>query len=104
MMISVQINETTPIVMVETSGVRCLGWTRPNAFGIAPKRAIERVVLAVGRMVACVDAEAEGSTRLMSSLSHGVPKTSPPNALSTSSPWCLRKIVPEKDWADADTA
>src|SRR5579863_2335143 len=57
-----QIVEITPNTMVETSGVLCLGWTCPKTFGIAPQRAIERVVRAVGRIVVCVDAEEEVST------------------------------------------
>ena len=39
-------------------------------------RAIESVVRAVGRIVVCVDADADVSTAMISSLSHGEPKTS----------------------------
>ena len=47
---------------------------RPKAFGIDPKRAIDRVVRAVGRMVVWVDAEAEVSTAMIRSLSSGEPE------------------------------
>src|SRR5947199_9644926 len=72
---SVQTSETAPIASVETLGVRWLGWIRPNAFGIAPKRAMDNVVRAVGRIVVCVDAEAEVRTVMMRSLSSGDPNT-----------------------------
>ena len=62
--------------MVETSGVRKRGWIRPKLFGIDPKRAIERVVRAVGRIVVWVEAEAEVSTAMIRILSSGEPKTS----------------------------
>ena len=39
---------------------------------------------AVGRIVVCVEAEAEVSTAMISSLSHGEPKTLVPSTLSTS--------------------
>ena len=45
------------------------GWTRPNAWGIASQRAIDSVVRAVGRIVVWVDADAEVSTQMISSLS-----------------------------------
>ncbi len=94
MMTSVQISDTAPITIVETSGVRYRGWIRPKILGIEPKRAIDSVVLAVGRMVVCVDAEAEVSTAMIRILSSGDPRTGPPRALSTSSPWCFRNVVP----------
>ena len=69
---------------VETLGVRYLGWMRPKTAGIAFQRAIESVVRAVGRIVVWVDADADVSTAMISSLSHGEPKTLVPSTLSTS--------------------
>src|SRR5919204_984346 len=77
--------ETAPIEIVDTVGVLNLGLTVPNVLGIAPQRAIDRVVRAVGRIVVCVDAAAEVSTAMISSLSSGEPKTCEPRTLSTSS-------------------
>jgi hypothetical protein len=57
----------------------------PNALGSAPQRAIDRLVRAVGRIVVCVEAAAELSTAMISSLSSGEPKTWLPRTLSTSS-------------------
>src|SRR5690349_12948965 len=100
---TVQIRDTAPIASVETSGVRWRALTCPTAFGIAPNRAIERVVLAVGRIVVCVEADAEVSTAMISSLSHGDPKTLPPRALRTSVLLLLRKAVPAYATAAAET-
>ncbi len=57
---------------------------RPKADGIAFQLAIDRVVRAVGRIVVWVDAEAEVSTAMISSLSSGEPNTAFPSAFSTS--------------------
>src|SRR2546430_5201070 len=94
MMISVQTSEAAPIATVETLGVRWRGWILPNAFGMAFQWAIDRVVRAVGRIVVCVDAEAEVRTAMISSLSNGDGNTSPPSALRTSSELLTRNPVP----------
>ena len=62
--------------IVETCGVRKRGWTRPRLSGIAPARAIDSDVRAVGRIVVCVDAAAEVSTAMITILSR-LPSTSP---------------------------
>src|SRR3954453_9593285 len=103
MRINVQISETTPIAIVETSGVRKRGWMRPKAFGIEPNRAIDRVVRAVGRIVVWVDAEAEVSTAMIRILSRGEPKTCPPRALRTSSALWVLKPGPAKATAAVPT-
>jgi hypothetical protein len=64
----------------------------PKALGIDPKRAIERVVRAVGRIVVWVDAEAEVSTVMIRSLSRGEPKTLPPRAPRTSLWWWVWSV------------
>ena len=53
--------------------------------GIALARAIDSDVRAVGRIVVCVEAAAEVSTAMISSLSSGEPSTSLPSTLKTSS-------------------
>ena len=58
---------------------------RPSDSGIAPARAIDSDVRAVGRIVVCVDAAAEVSTAMISSLSSGEPRTAVPSALKMSS-------------------
>src|SRR6478672_13193636 len=76
-----QMIDTTPIEIVDTVGVWKRGLTLPKAFGNAPHRAIDRLVRAVGRIVVCVDADADVSTAMISSLSSGEPSTleaSPP--------------------------
>ena len=80
-----QMIEMTPIEIVDTVGVWNRGLTLPNVLGSAPQRAIDRLVRAVGRIVVCVDAAAELSTAMISSLSSGEPKTWVPSTLSTSS-------------------
>ena len=58
---------------------------RPKTFGSAPQLAIESVVRAVGRIVVCVEAEAEVSTEKSSNFcSTPEPKTRCPRPLSTS--------------------
>ena len=52
---------------------------------MAPTRAMDSDVRAVGRIVVCVDAAAEVSTAMIRILSSGVPNTSVPSALRTSS-------------------
>src|SRR5579863_10741207 len=74
-MITNQITETAPKAIVETSGVLCLGCTRPNMRGIPPQRAIDSEVRAVGRIVVWVDADAEVSTVMISSRLIGFGKT-----------------------------
>ncbi len=50
-------------------------------------------------MVVWVDAEAEVSTAMMSSLSHGEPSTSFDNAPRMSFELLVRKAAPWNDWA-----
>ena len=63
--------------------------------------AIDSVVRAVGRIVVCVEAEAEVSTVMIRSLLSVPPRTPLPSALSTSSslPSAVRKPTPWKDCA-----
>src|ERR1019366_4225918 len=82
--------EMTPITMVDTVGVRYLGWILENDVGMA---------LAVGRIVVWVEAEAEVSTIKISSRDRKVPrqpppKTAPPSTDSTSNwlAWLPRPI------------
>ena len=82
--------ETAHIQIVETLGVRWRGWILANIFGSAPWLAIESVARVVGRIVVCVEADAEVSTAMISSLSHGEPSTSLPRAPSTSSELSFR--------------
>src|SRR5436305_6212696 len=93
--------ERPPINRVENVGVRKRGWTRPNADGIAFHRAIDRVVRAVARIVVWVDADADVSTVMITSLSSGEPNTPWPRALSTSLELADRNLVP---WYDAAAA
>src|SRR5919201_2300115 len=86
--------ETAPMTMVDTVGVWKRELTRPNGSGIARQRAIDSVVRAVGRIVVCVDAEAELRTARIRILSRGEGKTLPPRALSTSSEWSVRNFGP----------
>ena len=73
---SVQTSDTAPISDASRrAGVRYRGWTLPKILGIAPTRAIDSVVRAVGRMVVWVDAEAEVSTAMIRILSSGEPNT-----------------------------
>ncbi len=95
--------ETTPIQIVDGPGVRKRGWIRPQYFGIAPCTAIERLVREVGRIVVCVDADAEVSTAMIRSLSQGEPRTSVPSALSTSSELSTRNWGPWNAWAAIET-
>ena len=72
--------------------------------GIAFQRAIDSVVRAVGRIVVCVEAEAEVSTAMISSLSHGEPKTlRAEHAAGRRSELSARKPVPAYAWAAAET-
>ena len=77
--------DSAPIRMVETCGVRKRGWMRPSDSGIAFARAIDSDVRAVGRIVVCVEAAADVSTAMISSLSSGEPRTAEPSSLKTSS-------------------
>ena len=86
--------EIAHIQIVETPGVRYFGWIRAKTFGNAPCAAIESVARVVGRIVVWVDADADVSTAMISSLSQGEPSTSLPSALSTSSALSFRKPTP----------
>ena len=92
--------ERMPIQSVDVDGVRKRGWMFANILGIAPCAAIESVVRAVGRMVVWVDADAEVSTAMIRSLSHGEPMTSLPSARKTSSELSARNFGPWKACAE----
>ena len=97
--------ESAPKPSVETVGVRKRLWTRDSRFVTAFQCAIDSVVRAVGRIVVCVEAEAEVSTAITSSLFTVLPSTPEPSAFRTSS-WLaslVRKPTPWKDWAPAVT-
>src|SRR3954454_20612829 len=51
--------ETRPMAIVETVGVRYLGWILANDVGMALYAAMDSEVRAVGRIVVCVEAEAD---------------------------------------------
>src|SRR6202453_742997 len=70
--------EMTPITIVETVGVRYLGWILANDFGMALYVAIDSVVRAVGRIVVWVEAEAEVSTIRISRRTKEGPMPAPP--------------------------
>ncbi len=86
--------ETIAIQIVDTLGVRKRGWIFANCFGIAPCADIDSVARVVGKIVVCVDADAEVSTAMISSLSRCHGSTWPPSALRMSSAWLLRKPMP----------
>ena len=69
---------------VPQTGVWKRGLTLRRSSGMAPCDAIERVVLAPGRIVVSVDAVAEVSTTAMSSLSSVEPSTAEPSGLRMS--------------------
>jgi hypothetical protein len=71
--------------------------------GIAPHRAIDSDVRAVGRIVVCVEAAAELSTAMIRILSSGEPNTCVPSALSTSSWLAISSFVPPYACAANDT-
>src|SRR3954454_437013 len=98
-----QTADTAPIEIVETVGVCHLGLTAPNTFGSAPQRAIERLVRAVGRIVVCVEAGAELSTAMISSLSSGDGNTWEPTTLRTSSALSTSSFSPAYACAANDT-
>ena len=85
--------------IVETCGVMYRGCTSPNTAGIAFARAIDSDVRAVGRIVVCVEAAADVSTAMIRILSSGVPNTSSPRTLSTSSALSMSSCGPAKDCA-----
>src|SRR5580658_7431090 len=70
--------EMMPITIVETVGVRYLGWILANDFGMALYVAIDSVVRAVGKIVVWVEAEAEVSTIRISRRAKNVPMPLPP--------------------------
>ena len=70
------------------------GWMFANRLGMAPWAAIESDVRAVGRIVVCVDADADVSTAMIRSLSNGEPSTSLPSAWKTSSELSARNAAP----------
>ena len=57
---------------------------------------MDSVARVVGRIVVCVEAEAEVSTAMISSLSQGEPSTSFASAPSTSPELLLKKLTPWK--------
>ena len=88
--------ERTAIQIVATPGVMCFGWTLANRLGNAPWTAIDSAVRVEGRIVVWVDADADVSTAMISSLSSGEPNTSLPRAASTSSWLSSRNFGPWK--------
>ena len=58
---------------------------------------------AAGRIVVCVEADADVSTAMMSSLFQGDPSTALASAFSTSSLLLVRKVAPWKDCAAIET-
>src|SRR4051812_11785926 len=89
-----QATEMTPIQIVAVLGVMKVGWIVPKRFGAARLAAIDSAERVAGRIVVWHDAEAEVSTAMIRSLSHGDPSTSVPRLESTSSLFCLRKPTP----------
>ena len=85
--------ETTPIQIVDALGVRYFGWMRAKCLGIAPCVAIDSVERVVGRIVVCVDAAADVSTAMISSLSNGEPN----DALAERAEHVVRVVVQEAD-------
>src|SRR5580700_3962585 len=83
--------DTAPNISVENPGDRYLGWMSANFLGNALCTAMDSEERAAGRMVVCVEDDAEVSTQTMSSLPHPVPCTAPPRAFSTSP--CLLLLV-----------
>ena len=75
------------------------GESSRTASGIARHFAIDSVVLAVGRIVVWVDADADVRTAMIRSLYQGEPKTPCPSGLSTSSELLgPRNFVPANAW------
>src|ERR1039458_1640007 len=96
-----QTTETAPKSRVENPGDRYFGWMSANFLGNALWTAIDNEDRAAGRMVVCVDDEAEVSTQMMRNLFHGDPNTAVPRAFRTS-PMLLslvRNPVPWTAWA-----
>ena len=83
--------------------MRKFGWIVPSFFGAARLAAIESAERVAGRIVVWHDAEADVSTAMISSLSHGDPRTSVPRLESTSSLFSLRKPTPWYAWAATAT-
>ncbi len=98
-----QMTDATPMTMVDVVGVWKRGLTVPNVRGIAPQRAMDSDVRAVGRIVVCVEAAAELSTAMMRILSSGEPNTCEPSALSTSFWLSISSFVPPYACAENDT-
>src|SRR6478609_112221 len=70
--------DAPPIHIVESVGVRYLGWILAKRAGAALNTAIDRLVRAVGRMVVWVEAEAEVSTVMASRWTMIQPTVPPP--------------------------
>ncbi len=96
-------------------GVRNLRWTRANREGTALWAAMDRTVLASGRMVVSAEASAEVSTIRISSLDRTspvswLPNTASPRPWNTSSelsalPSPMPEVpTPAKAWAEVDTS
>src|SRR3954471_17437263 len=95
--------DAAPMTIVDVVGVLKRGLTVPNVLGIAPQRAIDSDVRAVGRIVVCVEAAAELRTAMIRILSSGEPNTCVPSALSTSSWLSISSFVPPYACAENDT-
>src|SRR3954454_11880950 len=86
--------DAAPMTIVDVVGVLKRGLTVPNVLGIAPQRAIDSDVRAVGRIVVCVDAAAEVSTAMIRILFSGCGNTWSPSTLSTSSALSISVLGP----------
>src|ERR1039458_7202420 len=98
-----QTTATAPNTSVEKPGDRYLGWMSPKRLGNALCTAIDSAERAAGKMVVCVDDDAEVSTQMMRSLSQGDPSTALARAPSTSELLLVRNPAPWNDWAATDT-
>ena len=90
--------------MVEKPGDRKRELTVPNRFGIAPARPIDSVVRAVGRIVVCVEADAELRIAMMRILSSPEPSTPLPSGANTSLELLTRESTPPNACAAVATS
>src|SRR5580658_1733749 len=100
-----QTTEMAPNMRVENPGDRYLGWMSAKRLGNALCTAMDSDERAAGKMVVCVDDDAEVSTAMMRNLFHGDPKTADPSAFRTSPSLLVlvRNPTPWTAWAEADT-
>src|SRR5665213_2069706 len=100
-----QTTDVAPNISVENPGDRYLGWMSANFLGNALCTAMDNEERAAGRMVVCVEDDADVSTQTISSLPHPDPSTAPPRAFKTSLTLfpLVRNPTPWKDWAANET-